>query len=282
MPRAAGEGLCAVGLAAPPPSSSWSSSQTAPAQTGKRCQPAGSVLPTDLACSSYFPLLSLAPVKEPARVLFALTLPVPSCSRPAGSPASGTAMRPLPIGWLWVMCSRAALSLKPLPIRFISFPPRCHLPATIGCLLGTAADAQRRCPEDTGPCTGLPGHCHATGQAGTGRWASPGLCQPMRRWDRSAVALSSRRPAPRKERAGPFLSSALARGRIRAGRWRDTPLFLHLSFLPLILGRLVLSPYQTGLKLMSLEDAVNILSTGKAVNAQHFTAVFESRAVFYI
>lgn len=38
----------------------------APAQPGKRCQPAGSVLPTDFACSSYFPLLSLAPLREPA------------------------------------------------------------------------------------------------------------------------------------------------------------------------------------------------------------------------
>lgn len=38
----------------------------APAQPWKRCQPAGSVLPTDFACSSYFPLLSLALVKEPA------------------------------------------------------------------------------------------------------------------------------------------------------------------------------------------------------------------------
>lgn len=102
----------------------------APAQTGKQCQPAGSVLPTDLACSSYFPLLSLAPAKEPARVLFALTLPVPSCPRSAGSPALGQAMLqqclyPFPISWLCVMCSRSALTLKslqPLPIRFMSFP----------------------------------------------------------------------------------------------------------------------------------------------------------------
>ena len=59
---------------------------------------------------------------------------------------------------------------------------------------------------------------------------SPGLCQPMRHWDRSPVILSSLSPAPWKERAGPFLSSALARGRIRAGQWWDKPVFLHLIF----------------------------------------------------
>lgn len=56
------------------------------AQPGKQCQPAGSVLPTDFACSSYFPLLSLAPVKEPGPGFVCLNPPcaklLPLCGIP--------------------------------------------------------------------------------------------------------------------------------------------------------------------------------------------------------
>lgn len=121
----------------------------APAQPGKRCQPAGSVLPTDFACSSYFSLLSLAPIKEPAPGFVCLNPPCaklfPLCGAPGfGGAVCGQHPCPPPTSCHWVMCSQSALrheSLQPLPIGFISFapchqkcPPRGPLPAATGCL----------------------------------------------------------------------------------------------------------------------------------------------------
>lgn len=88
-------------------------------------------------------------LKNLLQVLFALTLPVPSCSRSVGPLALGEAVCgqhpcPPPTSCHWVMCSQFALrheSLQPLPIGFISFapchqkcPPRGPLPAATGCL----------------------------------------------------------------------------------------------------------------------------------------------------
>lgn len=61
----------------------------APAQPGKRCQPAGSVLPTDFACSSYFSLLSLAPIKEPAPGFVCLNPPCAKLFPLCGAPGFG-------------------------------------------------------------------------------------------------------------------------------------------------------------------------------------------------
>lgn len=88
-------------------------------------------------------------LKNLLQVLFALTLPVPSCSLSVGPLALGEAVCgqhpcPPPTSCPWVMCSQSALrheSLQPLPIGFISFapchqkcPPRGPLPAASGCL----------------------------------------------------------------------------------------------------------------------------------------------------
>lgn len=91
-----------------------------PTRLGRRAGSGARQLP--LSCplsSSYFSLLSLA-LKEPALILFALTLPVPQ------GPL-GRCLHPHPIGCLQAMHSCSALGLKfpptqPLPDRFMSFP----------------------------------------------------------------------------------------------------------------------------------------------------------------
>lgn len=141
----------------------------------------------------------LAPVKEPAWVLFALTLPVPSRSRSAASPASGQAtlgqrLRPLPIAWLWGMRSGSALRLKspqPLPVRFISFfffslpdVGNSQLPAAVGWLCP---------PRDRGRCPAWVPRCHRWLLGFPGAWPARAALGP-RRWDRgvgtAALSLS--------------------------------------------------------------------------------------------
>lgn len=70
----------------------------APARPGKRCQPAGSVLPTDFACSSYFPLLSLAPAEGPAPGFVCLNPPCAELLLLCGVPGFGqSSVRTAPV-----------------------------------------------------------------------------------------------------------------------------------------------------------------------------------------
>lgn len=164
----------------------------APAQPGKRCQPAGSVLPADFACSSYFPLLSLASVKEPAPGFVCLN---PPCAKllplwgvlALGEAVCGQHPCPPPTSCHWVMCSQVRNEARIPPAAspsgsFLSLPVIRNVPLVDPSLLplGTSAllravtGDQRGSSEDTG----LPGQCHCWPSRGW-HWASPGLCQPV-------------------------------------------------------------------------------------------------------
>lgn len=129
----------------------------APAQPGKPCQPAGSVLPTDFACSSYFPLLSLAPLREPAPGFVCFNPPcaklLPLCGVP--SLALGevvcrqhSCLPPTSCHWVMSRSSQSALRhefLQPLPTGFVSFPPcRQKCPPRGPLLAATGASALLR------------------------------------------------------------------------------------------------------------------------------------------
>lgn len=170
------------------------------------------------------------------QVLFALTLPVPSCSHSVGFPALGEAVCGQHSGppltschWVMSRCSQTAPGVQIPPAAshrlrcFPSLPSEMSPSWTPSC----CHSAVLRAVTSTGPLRTRGSLANVTaGQAGAGTGLPPGSASPCRVGTRPC----SPNAAPSKERADPFPSSTLARSRIRAGQWRDSPLLLHLIF----------------------------------------------------
>lgn len=148
-----------------------------------------------------FPLLSLAPVKEPAPGFVCFNPPcaklLPLCGVPGFggrsvrvalvSPSHQLSLGdvfPLRHEFLQRCPSGSFLSLP--AIRNAPLVDPSLLPLGASALLRAVTGYRHRSPEDTG----LPGRCHCWPSRGW-HWASPGLCQPVQRRD-----VSLWRPVP--------------------------------------------------------------------------------------
>lgn len=144
------------------------------------------------------------------QVLFALTLPVPSCSHSVGFPALGGSGV-----WTAFVSPSHQLSLGDVQMlpdstwgtnsssRFPSLPsemspswsPSCSHSAVLRAVTGY----WHRSPEDTG----LPGQCPCWPSRGW-HWASPGLCQPVQGRDASLQRSVPRMPLQARSERIPF------------------------------------------------------------------------------